>query len=323
MGAAGTALICLATITTIYFTTWRTISSGKAENKWGTWYDVFYIKNGLKTTHDSRLTWTAAKYFELASVPGVGRERWESSRISPEGMTRLREADLVLWGALHVLGLAWLARKKRFGELAVLWSPLLILTAFNLAGRWPAGAFRTNTFYVPFAILIASFATEWFLELREGKMLRWLGPSFAACLLLPTLWFRPALTEKGLWAKPGAFTEAMLLLPEAPPRGERKLLMDFESCRPWEYYANYDKAFLKRRPEMHRTYSVTCLRTGMKLAREMKKLASSQPRGFSMLFTDPRKFDYLVAAVQETCAESTTHWVRGRTHLLFRCQGAK
>jgi hypothetical protein len=315
--AAGAAVVCLATITTIYFTTWHTISAKKAENKWGTWYDVFYIQNGLKVTHDSRLTWTAAKYFELAAVPGADRAIWQSERVSDEALERLRNADLVLWGALHVAGLALLARRRRFAELALLWSPLWMVTIFNLAGRWPAGAFRTNSFYLPFAIFIASSAGEWFLHLNGLK--RWLGPSFAALLVLSIVCLRPSLTEKALWTHPGAFTEALRLLPPNPPRNQRKLVMDFESCRPWDYYTAYDRAFASVGAGLRKRYEKRCLRTGKQLAQELNRLRKSQPAGFTFLLTDSRKFEFMQEVVKKSCPKSNLQFVHGRTHLIIHC----
>lgn len=314
---AGVALLCLSTITTIYFTTWRTIKSDKAENKWGTWYDVFYIENGLRTEYRSRLAWSTDKYFALASVPGVGRERWETARLAPTSLARLKTADLVLWSALHLAGLAWLVRKRRFLELAVLWSPLLFVTAFNLAARWPAGAFRTNTFYVPFAIFIASFGTEWFAELPERR--RWLGSCFAALLLLPTLYFRPLLTEKGLFAKPGAFTEALQLLPTEPARNARRLIMDFESCRPWDYYTAYDEPFAEVGRKLRR-YRKLCRRTTKDLTRELARQVKTGQASLMLLLTDPRKFAPVTRAAQSSCRKLDVEWVRGQTHLLLRCR---
>jgi uncharacterized membrane protein len=320
LGVAATALACLLTIGTIYFTTWRGISANKAEQKWGTWYDVFYLPHGLKTKFDSRAAWTAAKYFELASVPGVGREIWRPPPVPAATFERLKSADRVLWSALHVAGLVLLARRRRWPELALLWTPLLFVTAFNLAGRWPAGAFRTNTFYVPYAILIASMASEWFLELRAEAARRFAGPCFAALLLLPTLYFRPGLTEKGLWGKPGAFTEALRLLPQRPAKRPQRLLMDFASCRPWEYYAAHDQPFLAQRPQIRRDYSPVCRRRYKDIMAEFQRLVRSQPRGFAALMTDDRKFESIERAARRSCKSLEQHWVHGRTHLLVICR---
>lgn len=315
-----TALVCLGTITTIYFTTWRTISAHKAENKWGTWYDVFYLKNGLKTQYDSRLAWTTAKYVDLAAVPGVDRQLWKSERLEETSLERLRKADWVLWGALHLAGLAWLARRRSFEKLALLWSPLLLLMLFNLLGRWPAGAFRSNAFYVPFAILLASFGAEW---LPARARLSVLGFGLAGALWLSALVFRPHLLRKELWTKTGFITEAMMLLPPKPPRDQRVLVMDFESCRPWDYYTQYDRPFAERGARLRRNYQEKCLRSGAKLSAEMRRLVRSQPDGFTFLLTDFRKFDGLEETVKQTCAQSTLKYVHDRTHLIITCKGER
>jgi len=322
LGVAATAFVCLATIGTIYFTTWRTISAGRAEQKWGVSYDVFFIP-GAKAEHGSRASWTTAKYFELASVPGVGRGLWRSARLAEPTLEQLRSADRVLWSALHVAGLLLLLRRRRLLELAVLWSPLLFVTAFNLAGRWPAGAFRTNTFYVPYAVFIASMASEWFLELPRDWAKRFLGPVFAALLLVPTAWFRPGISHKGLWTKPGAFPQALLLLPHLQQKRPQKLLMDFASCRPWEYYAVHDVAFTKQRPEIRREYKPVCRRRQRDLLREFTRLMGSEPNGFAVLLTDDRKYPSLRKQARRSCASATETWVKGETHLLISCSGPK
>ncbi len=322
--SAAVALVCLGTITTVYFTTWRTIKANRAENKWGTWYDVFYLKNGLKTKYDSRLTWSTAKYFELAATPGVGRVLWKSEHVSAPKLERAKNVDWAVWSALHLAGIAWLVRRRRIWQLAVLWSPLLFVTGFNLAGRWPAGAFRTNTFYVPFAILLAAGAFDWLSQLpgesteHARRWLHWLAPCCAALLLLPTVYFHPGLTEKGLWAKPGRFTEAMRLLPSSPPKSERRLIMDFESCRPWDYYTVYDKPTADVGPALRRAYPKTCIRNGKKIAAEMAK-QNRRKNSFWMLLTDYRKFDGILENVPRYCSKSDVQWVEPRRHLLIRC----
>jgi hypothetical protein len=313
---AAVALVCLGTITTIYFTTWHTIKTARAESKWGTWYDVFYVKNGLKTQYDTRLTWTTAKYFELAAVPGVGHTIWETPRVAPATLERLKKADWALWSALHLAGLAFLIRKRRFVELALLWTPLLFVTAFNLAGRWPAGAFRTNTFYVPFATLLVSFACEWLTALPNK--LRLLAPAAVALLLLPTAYFHPCLTEKGLWAKPGAFTDALKVLPESPRKSETTLIMDFASCRPWDYYTVYDAPTDALGATLRKHYKKRCARESRKITAEMSR-AAKRDEGFWMLMTDPRKYDYIQSVAHKYCQNVNVEWVRGRTHMLLHC----
>lgn len=323
LGVVGTAIVCLATIGTIYFTTWRTISAGRAERKWGTSYDVFYIPGGPQTAYDSRASWTAAKYFELASVPGIGRERWHSASLAEPKLEQLKSADRWLWGVLHVAGLLLLLRKRRFLELAMLWSPLLFVTAFNLAGRWPAGAFRTNTFYVSYAVFVATMASEWFLEISRDWAKRFVGPAFAALLLLPTVTFAPDISRKGLWTKPGAFTKALVLLPHTSGARPQKLLMDFASCRPWEYYAFHDGPFSKLRPDLRREYKADCRRRQRDLLSEFQRLLRNERRGFAILLTDPRKYPSMLKLARGSCASASEQWVDGQTHLVFVCGAAK
>lgn len=317
---AGVALLCLGTITTIYFTTWRTIKTEKAEKKWGTFYDVFYTKNGPQNRYDTRATWSTAKYFELAATPGVGRVLWREPRVSEPLLERLKNVDWALWSAMHVAGLAYLLQRRRYLELLALWTPLLLVTVFNFAGRWPAGAFRTNTFYVPFAIFLSCHALEWLGQL-PAKWQR-VAPAAALFLILPTLYFRPGLTEKGLWAKPGAFPAALAALPVAPPARESTLIMDYASCRPWDYYTKFDEPTAELGRTLRRRYKHTCQRQTRQLEAAMRSKATRK-RGFWLLMTDQRKYDYLQEVARGLCDKVDVQFIRGRTHMLLHCNRRK
>lgn len=320
LGIGGVALLCLGTISTIYFTTWRTIKKEKAESKWGNSYDVFYVKRASGPAHPSRLRWSAGKYFELAGVPGVGRALWQAPRLSEPELDRLKNVDWAVWSALHLAGLAFLLRQRRFAELAALWAPLLFLTAFNLAGRWPGGAFRTNTFYVPFAIFLVCYALEWLPSTSNA----WRAASFALCgvLLLPTVYFRPGLVEKGLWAKPGDFTTALAALPTSPPRRERTLIMDYASCRPWDYYTDYDQPMADLGARLRRIYKRRCQRQTRSITAEMNRVATPE-RGFWMLMTDARKFEHLEGVARRMCQSVDVTFIRGKTHMVLHCDRGK
>jgi hypothetical protein len=138
-------------------------------------------------------------------------------------------------------------------------------------------------------------------------------------LWLSTVVFRPNLDVKGLWTKPGAFTEALDALPLKPRKNARMLVMDFESCRPWDYYTVYDRPYAKRGPELRQAYNTKCLRTGDKLEREFKRLMGSQAQ-FTYLITDPRKFTFMEELAQKRCAKQTATYFHGRTHLLLTCR---
>lgn len=314
------AVVCLGTITTIYFTTWRTIKTAKAENKWGTFYDVFYVKNGLRTKYDTRPVWTAAKYFELAGTPGVGRTLWQAPSLKPAALERLQQADWALWSTLHLAGIAFLLWRRRFFELLALWTPLLFVTGFNLAGRWPAGAFRTNTFYIPFAIFLVSFATEWLGGL--APKLRFVAPAVLVLLLAPTAYFRPGLTEKGLWAKPGDFVTALSLLPKSPPKAERTLIMDFDTCRPWDYYTTLDESIGTLGSDLRRMFKKRCQRQSRKLLAEMARDATPE-RGFWMILTDQRKYETIARSARKTCEKVEVTYVAGKTHMVLHCNRGK
>src|SRR5258706_1401586 len=101
------------------------------------------------------------------------------------------------------------------------------------------------------------------------------------------------------------------------------LVMDFESCRPWDYYTACDRPFAERGARLRHNYQKKCLRSGAKLSAELSRLARSQPQGFTFLLTDFRKFEGIEATVKRACAQSTLQYVHDRTHLIITCKAEK
>jgi hypothetical protein len=188
---------------------------------------------------------------------------------------------------------------------------------FNALGRWPAGAFRSNSFYIPLATLLAVAGLGWFVPSGVAWR-RNIGLAFALLIALPVLYFRQGLLEKGLWTKPGTFTAALRQLPIREDGHKRTLLMDFESCRPWEYYATHDRPFRKTGKKLKAEYKSKCLRTAKTLSVELKRLAK-QRDPFSLVITDPRKFDVLERAARTSCRKADVKYIDNRTHLVVNC----
>lgn len=330
IGISSGAVITIATILSVYFMTWQGIPQGKAERKWGYWYDAFYVR-GPRNHYETRVTWTAAKYFDMAAMPGVGRSGWNPSAVSDRAVRELASLDWLFWAALHVLGLGYLVTHKRRWDLLMLWSPLLCVLLFNGLGRWPGGAFRANSFYVPYSILVCGLGIESIVggSRRYG---RWLAPVLCAAALLPLLHFRICWQKKELWTQSGQFVEALQLLErkafagKAPRGGTSKpktILLDNHSCKPWDYYLRYDEsAALPGRAELRTRFKRSCYRTTAKLQRALSKLAASRrSREVWILLTDPRKFEGLQTTARKKCGKADVFSIDGGTHLVLRCSG--
>jgi hypothetical protein len=310
----GAVTLCLATITTIYFTSWRRLDKARAEKKWGDKYHVFYVPDA----EQSRASWTLGKYVEVAALPGLGREHWTSDKLSENALERLIAVDRAWWLGLHFAGIALLLRQRRLAELAWLWSPLLVLLLFNLGGRWPAGAFRVNSGLVPFTIFLSGFGLEALAVLRQS-LARVLLPFGCALAIVPTLLMRPDWFQKGMFAPPGQFDQVLDKLAQSPPAAHRSVvLMDNSSCRPWRYYTLYD-ARLDRAltSTVRQRYSPKCLSNSL---RQNLSRTAAEGDDFWVLFTDRKKDATADSVLRRSCRAVERTAVGGGLHVLWHCQ---
>jgi hypothetical protein len=317
LAALGTALFCLATIVTIYFTTWRHIDKGRAEKKWGSKYDVFYVPN----PDESRAVWSAKKYVAVATLPNFGRERWTSKRVSDETLLRIADVDRVFWLGLHGLGIFWLIRQRRLRELLWLWSPLWMMTLFNVIGRWPAGAFRVNAGIVPFTLFLAAFGLDAATGLRP-RLARVLLPLGGLLVMAPPLLLRPDWFRKGTFARPGHFDEVFEALVQTPKqRGRTLVLMENSSCRPWKFYSGYDSRLEKTTaPQIRKRFTGKCV--GSRLAKSISAQARRKD-DFWVLLTDRRKDSAVEVSTRRACAQVEHLEVGDGLHGLWHCQPKK
>jgi hypothetical protein len=265
-----------------YFLLWSRIKKDNAEQHWGNRYNVFYLKTQTSrrgAQGDSHLAWFAGKYQSMAAVPGVRRDHWESSLVSKETLEETGDADRWLWTALHVVGLALLVRQRRFPELLLFWSPVLVMSVANFAGRWPTGPFRTNLFLVAGMTAIACCAFEWRKPALAG--FRSLVPA-AFLVLLPVVLFERDFHEH----KPGVYSAGVLnLMKELANRrardGERQpLYMDTHACQPFLYYTRYHPRGKALWQDLEPKTKVVCGRASRNLAQAALKLKRGQRAWF-------------------------------------------
>ncbi|HEY3500803.1 MAG TPA: hypothetical protein VGK73_39195, partial [Polyangiaceae bacterium] len=185
--------------------------------------------------------------------------------------------------AVVVLGIALRARGYWFGTFP-LWldeatwaillfcAPLLVLSAFNWAGRWPLGIFRTNLFTLPYFAAIAAIAVDRRLPARSSLL-------SGAVALVPTflLVLLPlGLFEKSWHSKKYAFTttsrwpeilERLLETSHEVPSARREtLVIDRGGCDPFLYYTRYHPELSVRygRPFQQR-FESHCVRKARRL----------------------------------------------------------
>ncbi len=134
---------------------WALRVSGNPEraNFWGRKYDVFYVgRSGV-----DKLLWLLGKTADLLGFPA----RLEPGLPIP-GLAGAPASGWLL--VLHVvcvglclLGVATLIRKKHWQLMAIWLLPWIVALVFNLARKWPYGIFRTNAFFLFYALGFLGF----------------------------------------------------------------------------------------------------------------------------------------------------------------------
>ena len=102
----------------------------------------------------------------MTSFVGIRRTLWNQyGGLSQRRARELGGVDRMFWVIMSFVGLIALGERRR-DLLWLLLAPLLVMTAGNVLGKWPLGAFRTNVFVcaytIPLALLgMQRLATSW------------------------------------------------------------------------------------------------------------------------------------------------------------------
>ncbi|MEM9695060.1 MAG: glycosyltransferase family 39 protein, partial [Myxococcota bacterium] len=168
------AVVALAAVGGLYKTSMKPATTKKTSSFWAKKYSSFYVepstrpKRSASSASRSRVYFTAVKYFHTTAFPGKTRNPWnmrrpdvEASLVSEPVIREMRGFDYVWWAALHLAGLIGFTRLRRWDRLLLLWLPLLVLAALGALGKWPPGAFRTNTFLILHVTLIGLWGLEY------------------------------------------------------------------------------------------------------------------------------------------------------------------
>jgi hypothetical protein len=199
--------------------------------------------------------WLVEKYDDMAALPGIRRQLWRAPpKISASSLRELASIERLFWIGLHVVGLGFLAARRRFDELLLFATPLACVVVLNLLGQWPIGAFRTNLFLCLPVILIAAIAVDQLAKdqlrptilLAAAVSLLTLIPGFALGFdwhASKDVWTRDH-KERVILQKLRAYREEHLR--QNPDLGRERLLMDPHSFVTHDYYLDHHPRFRAR-----------------------------------------------------------------------------
>jgi hypothetical protein len=151
-----TAVACVGTLGILIAMFFARLAAKKpATQYWGDKYDVFYV--------DDQGVWGQVRWFfektaELAAFPAQLQMPWAS------WFVQVVQGTCV---ALCALGAVALVVRKDVRAIALLLMPWLPMLAFNAAGAWPYGMFRTNTFMLFYTGVLVTLGVDFLVELAR------------------------------------------------------------------------------------------------------------------------------------------------------------
>jgi hypothetical protein len=235
---AGGALLTMAVLAVIFL---GRVAGEDAESEyWGNKYGVFYVGG----SRAERAVWVTGKTADLAALPAqldlaVPTRQLESSAQAVLGFAAI---------AVGMLGAAALLARRRWA-LAALWlAPWVVAIAFNVAGKWPWGVFRTNIFMLAYAtgLLCHGLAAISDRVSTLGRRPLQAGAvAFAvvALLVFPFDLDNFAVKPSSTMAVHSSVRTAMERIGEiegdAAPGAPRAIAFDAHACPIFIYYANY------------------------------------------------------------------------------------
>jgi len=229
----GVAFAIVVLLVGQYFLLWRHLPKDGSEY-WGNKYNVFHTgKQG-----SSYLNWSLERYRDMTGFPGIRRNFWQEGGFTFEQRQKARDADRVIWLAMHLMGLMIMVWHRRFRHLALIVLPLAVLWTFNALNLWPMGAFRTNVFTIAYTTAIAAMA----LDVPDAGRIRWLAPIPTLLVVVAPL----VVFERGWHERKQAFTydsrfpkllERLVEIRQS--RDKAPLILDRRSCPPWRFYTKF------------------------------------------------------------------------------------
>jgi hypothetical protein len=203
---------------------------------WGKAYGVFYLGDSAW----GGIVWYLRKTGSLLAFPGAVRLWWN---VIPQ----MNPVPLLL-GACGLIVLL----QRRAGPRAVTLRPLLfvlpwaVLLAFNLAGQWPYGTFRTNFFMLGYSLFLSAVGLDalYALAVRQHARAGLVVIGLTALLLAQALPVRPEVHRckgAGSMAWHASVLRATELLREAigTPAHDVTIAFDGQACSALTYYREH------------------------------------------------------------------------------------
>jgi hypothetical protein len=291
LASAGVAVAIILGLCLQYFLMWKYLPADHTEF-WGTKYNVFHT---LRDRH-GYLAWSLDRLQDLAAMPGMRRTQWSADWLTSDARQVLRQMDEVLWTCLVLAGLVTIAWQRRLRHALLVVLPLGVLWAFNRAGFWPLGAFRTNVFTVVYTGAIAALAFD--TKRGLGSLALSLAPVGVLVILPLALFERSWHEHKRNFTYDSTFPRAIeLLARNEPAAGEalpELLVLDRRSCDPWRYYTTYHPRVSRRfAAAIAEKYVVKCAAQDGDLPRELLAETASGRRRWTVLHVT-RPFDKMM-----------------------------
>lgn len=193
---------------------------------WGAKYDVFALDEGILGT----LIWYAGKTWKLVTMPG------SMHGVLPAAQTYVQAGFF----AAYMLGVAALVRRRRYADLVLLCGPVVLVAFANVIGYWPYGAFRTNLFLIPGALLVSGVGLDVLTSTHGARVAVWAGMFVVVVLSIPASpdYFRWKWISHG--APSPQITEVLDELLIRHGNGDRLarnvIIADWHSWRTLDYY---------------------------------------------------------------------------------------
>lgn len=283
-----------ATLGALYFLIWNRleVGSGGSETQfWGVKYGVFYSPGRVEG--QTFWDWLFERWTGMMAFPGHRRRIWNDTGWEAPAEV-LRTIDFWLWVGLFVAGVLVLLYRRNAKKALLLILPLLVMTAANLVGVWPLGAFRTNVFLLVYTALVAAVAVD-----QLGRRLRSAGAAFVPALGLVVAPFVAFETtwhaNKRVFSESSALPQAMhevLTLQGGKSRSRELLILDSRGCSAFKFYTRYHPGFKRSLPrDFSRRLRPSCTEISPSRLRRVVQEESGENRRVWMILGWSRSFE--------------------------------
>ena len=231
---------------------------------WGTKYRVFPLDLGVSGT----LAWYADRTRDLVTWPAALR--------GVDGLAPFARAVVAI---AYASGVVALIVGRRWILLGLLCGPLATALTANALGYWPYGAFRTNLFLLPAALLTIGVGLQWLASLRHARVPVALVSACVVAALWPTdlAYHRyKHVAEDAPSPQLSQTLDEMLARFEAEPAVTTLIVADRHSWRPIHYYLHISKWGRWRFRPLRESTTLVCCNKYDEPAVTLQQIADAQ-----------------------------------------------